>query len=160
MIRFPAAAFALAASILVAVPAAAAPPQIAGIAFVDNSVTAMGSGAHLPPGTPVIPPGSTVTGTSGCPTDRYNTTGLIVAVITYDGRPTAASLTITEHTARGTFQRAPYYIDLNPGVTLQFLGPIFDNGQYDLDLVSSFTGPMADKTHASFTLDRECRQVR
>ena len=137
--------------------AVAAPPQLTGIAFVGSSVTAMGSRARLPSGTVIVPMGATVNGTFGCPTDPYGTTGLIVAVIDYDGRPTAGSLTITEHTTRGTIERAPYYLDLNPGRTLQFLGPIRDNGTYDLELVSSFSGPMADKTSARFTLARSCR---
>lgn len=151
------------AAIAVAVVAAAsaasaAPPRIVGIAFVDSSVTGMGSRGHLPPGTAIVPAGGRVTGTFGCPTDQYGTTGLIVAVIDYDGRPTVASLTITAHTAAGPYERAPYYLDLNPGRTLQYLGPVRENGTYDLALESSFSGPMADKTSASFTLARSCGQ--
>lgn len=150
----------IAVAVLAATSAAsAAPPRIVGIAFVDSSVTGMGSRGHLPPGTIIVPAGATVNGTFGCPTDQYGTTGLIVAVIDYDGRPTVASLTITAHTAgTGTFARAPYYLDLNPGRTLQFLGPVRDNGTYDLALESSFSGPMADKTSATFTLARSCGQ--
>ena len=39
----------------------------------------------------IYPPGSKITGTDGCPTTRYHTDGMIVAVIDYQGRPTAGS---------------------------------------------------------------------
>ena len=84
-------------------------------------------------GTKIYPPSSTIAGTDGCPTTRYHTDGMIVAVIDYQGRPTAASLAVTRHPATGgQFQNAPYYLDLDPGRTLQFLGPIFENGSYDI----------------------------
>ena len=141
--------------------AEAAAPRIVGIAFVDSSVTAMGSRGRLPPGAIIYPSGTRITGTTGCTTNRYGTDGLIVAVIDYDGRPTAASVQVTRHPAEGgEFQNAPYYLDLNPGRTVQFLGPFNDNGQYDLEMVSSFSGPMADKTHGSFTLARSCPMVQ
>lgn len=149
------AAFALAIATATA-PACAAAPRIVGIAFVDSSVTGMGSRAHLPPGATIVPAGGRVTGTMGCPTDQYGTTGLIVAVIDYDGRPTAGSLTITAHTAGGTFARAPYYLDINPGRTLQFLGPVRKNGTYDLKLSWGFGGVNQPDVTAHFTLARSC----
>jgi hypothetical protein len=131
---------------------------ITGFAFVDSSVTSMGSQAKLPAGTKIFPPGSKITGSEGCPTTRYNTDGLIVAVLDYTGRPTAASVTITEHRAGGgTFQRAPYYIDLNSGRTLQYLGPIFGNGTYDVRFSYSFEQAKQKTTSATLTLDRTCR---
>ena len=69
--------------------------SLTGFAFVDGSVTAQGSRAKLPPETKIYPPGSTITGTDGCPTNRYRTDGMIVAVIDYHGRPTAGSLAVT-----------------------------------------------------------------
>jgi len=66
---------------------------LTGFAFVDSSVTGMGSQGKLPAGTKIYPPGSKITGTDGCPTNRYHTDGMIVAVIDYQGRPTAASIT-------------------------------------------------------------------
>lgn len=145
-------AFFLAA--LASTAAFAAPPRIVGIAFVDSSVTSMGSRAKLPANAVVYPPGSRIGGTTGCPTDQYGTTGLIVAVIDYDGRPTAASLALVRHPPG--VHDAPYYLDLNPGRTLQYLGPIRANGDYAMELTSSFSGPMADKTTVAFTLARSC----
>lgn len=145
------------AALLAFSSAASAGAKITGIAFVDNSVTAYGSRAKLPTGTKIYPSGSTITGTTGCPTDRYRTTGLIVAIIDYDGPPTAASLQVTRHPASGgSFDNAPYYIDLNAGRTLQFLGPIFDNGTYSMHFEAGFEGPSKTKVDASFKLDRAC----
>lgn len=130
---------------------------IAGFAFVDSSVASMGSQAKLPAGTKIFPPGSKITGTQGCPTTQYKTDGLIVAVLDYTGRPTAASVTVTEHRAGGgTFQRAPYYIDLNSGRTLQYLGPIFGNGAYDVLFSYSFNEGIEKKVSATLTLARSC----
>jgi len=141
--------------------AADASVKITGIAFVDNSVTSQGSKAKLPPGTKIYPSGTTITGTTGCPTDHYRTTGLIVAVIDYDGPQTAASLQVTRSPATGgTFENAPYYIDLNAGRTLQFLGPIFDNGSYALHLEAGFEGPSKTKLDANFKLARTCPLVQ
>ena len=131
---------------------------VTGFAFVDSSVTSMGSKAKLPAGTKIFPPGSKITGTEGCPTNRYHTDGMIVAVIDYQGRPTAASVTITEHPATGgNFERAPYYIDLDSGRTLQYLGPIFDNGTYDILFSYSYNLGAAKKSSATLILDRSCR---
>lgn len=131
---------------------------VTGFAFVDSSVTSMGSQAKLPAGTKIFPPGSKITGIEGCPTNRYHTDGMIVAVIDYQGRPTAASVTITEHPATGgNFQRAPYYIDLNAGRTLQYLGPIFGNGTYDILFSYSYNLGAGKKSSVTFILDRSCR---
>ena len=131
---------------------------IIGFAFVDSSVTGMGSQAKLPPGTKIYPPGSKITGTDGCPTNRYHTDGEIVAVIDYQGRPTAASVTVTEHRAGGgDFERAPYYIDLNSGRTLQYLGPIFGNGTYDVAFSYSYNLGLPKKSSTTLTLERNCR---
>ncbi len=80
-----------------------------------------------------------------------------MAVIDYDGRPTSASLTLTEHLASGSMNdRAPYYIDLNPGRTLQFLGPVFDNGSFDMVLEYDYSLGAGQKRTGSFTLSRNC----
>jgi len=132
-----------------------------GIVFVDNSVTALGSRARLPEGTTIYPPGAQITGTTGCPTTRYRTDGLIMAVFEYQGRPTAGSLPVTRHPAAGgTFENAPYYLDINPGRNLQFLGPIFDNGKYDLKLTWGLGGRTNPETTSSFTLARNCPQPK
>ncbi len=137
--------------------ASASGATIAGFAFVDSSVTGQGGKAKLPQGTKVYPNGAKITGTDGCPTTRYQTDGLIVAVIDYDGRPTSASLTITQHPATGgTIERAPYYIDLNPGRTLQFLGPIFDNGTNDILFEYDYSLGAGKKVTGGFTLARNC----
>ena len=130
---------------------------VTGFAFVDSSVTGMGSQAKLPAGTKIFPPGSKISGTEGCPTNRYHTDGEIVAVIDYQGRPTAASVTVTEHRAGGPgFQRAPYYIDLNSGRTLQYLGPIFGNGTYDVVFSYSYNLGLPKMSSTTLTLDRSC----
>ncbi len=139
------------------VAAASAAAQLAGIAFVDSSVTSQGSRAQLPAGAKIYPPDSEITGTEGCPTTPYKTDGLIVAVIDYDGEPTAASLAVIRHPASGgRFENAPYYLDLNAGRTLQYLGPIFDNGTYEMHLTWG-VGQAQDKaTAAEFALARNC----
>ena len=107
---------------------------------MDGSVTGQGSRAKLPTETKIYPPGSTITGTDGCPTTRYHTDGMIVAVIDYQGRPTAGSVDVTRHPASGgQFNNAPYYLDLDKGRTLQFLGPVFENGSYDVRLTYDFS---------------------
>ena len=130
---------------------------LAGFAFVDSSVTSMGSRAKLPAGTKIYPPGSKITGTEGCPTTRYKTDGLLVVVIDYQGRPTAGSVTLTEHRAgAGDFERAPYYIDLNSGRTLQYLGPIFDNGTYDVLFSYNYNLGNTKTVSATVVLARSC----
>jgi hypothetical protein len=136
---------------------ASAAAQLTGIAFVDSSVTSQGSRAQLPAGAKIYPPDSEITGTEGCPTTPYKTDGLIVAVIDYDGEPTAASLAVIRQPASGgRFENAPYYLDLNAGRTLQYLGPIFDNGTYEMHLTWG-VGQAQDKaTAAGFVLSRNC----
>jgi hypothetical protein len=130
---------------------------ITGFAFVDSSVTSMGSQARLPAGAKIFPSGSKITGTEGCPTTRYKTDGLLVAVLDYQGRPTAGNVTLTEHPARGgSFERAPYYIDLNSGRTLQYLGPIFENGTYDVKFSYNYNVGNTKTVSATLTLDRSC----
>jgi len=130
---------------------------LTGFAFVDSSVTGMGSQAKLPAGVKIYPPGSKITGTEGCPTNRYHTDGMIVAVIDYQGRPTAASVTISETFDSGEiFLSAPYYIDLNGGRTLQYLGPIFENGTYDVFFSYDHNMGAAKTASAKFELNRSC----
>ena len=134
---------------------------LAGFAFLDSSVTGRGSQAKLPPGTKIYPPGSKVTGTEGCPTTRYQTDGLLVVIIDYSGRPTAASIAVTRHPASGgEFSNAPYYLDLDNGRTLQFLGPIFENGSYDVRLTYDFSLGAGETTSASLVLARSCAAPR
>ena len=131
--------------------------RLTGFAFVGNSVTSQGSHAQLPPGTRIYPPGSTISGTEGCPTTRYNTDGMIVAVIDYQGRPTAGKIAVARHPANGgSFANAPYYLDIDPGRTLQFLGPIFENGAYDVQLEYDYSLGEGKKDAASFVLARNC----
>ncbi len=131
--------------------------NLTGFAFVDGSVTAQGSRAQLPAGTKIYPPGSRITGTDGCPTTRYRTDGMIVAVIDYQGRPTAGSVAVTRHPASGgQFANAPYYLDLDEGRTLQFLGPIFENGSYDVRLTYDFSLGQGKTSSATFALARSC----
>ena len=130
---------------------------LTGFAFVDSSVTGMGSKAKLPAGTKIYPPGSKITGTEGCPTNRYHTDGMIVAVIDYQGRPTAASVNIRQtRDSGGIFLTAPYYIDLNSGRTLQYLGPFFENGTYDVFFSYDTNIGAAKTASAEFALDRSC----
>lgn len=131
--------------------------SIAGFAFVDSSVTSQGSRAQLAPGTKIYPAGSRVTGADGCPTNRYHTDGMPVLVFDYQGRPTSGSVTIVEHPARGgEFSRAPYYLDIDPGRRLQNLGPIFDNGTYDVRLDYHYAEGATKTTSATLILDRTC----
>ena len=136
---------------------AAAGAKLAGIAFVDSSVTSQGSRAQLPPGAKIYPPGSEIAGTTGCPTTPYRTDGLIVAVIDYNGPPTAAAVAVIRHPASGgRFENAPYHFDLNAGRTLQYLGPIFENGRYEIHMTWGFAGAQSTATEAEFTLARHC----
>ncbi len=131
--------------------------SLTGFAFVSSSVTAQGRRANLPAGTKIYPPGSKITATDGCPTTRYNTDGMIVAVIDYQGRPTAGSLAVTRHPASGgQYDNAPYYLDLDKGRTLQFLGPIFENGSYDVRFQYDFSLGQGKSVSATFVLARSC----
>jgi hypothetical protein len=145
-------------AVLIPYTASADNGTLTGFAFVDSSVTGMGSRAKLPAGTKIYPSGSKITGTEGCPTNRYHTDGMIVAVIDYQGRPTAGSVTVRENPdSGGIFLRAPYYIDLNSGRTLQYLGPIFGNGTYDVLFSYNYNLGNAKTATATLTLDRSCR---
>ncbi len=137
-------------------PPAADGVTLAGFAFVDSSVTSHGSGATLPEGTKIYPAGSTITGTTGCP-NRYRTSGLIVAVMDYQGPSSSGNLIWTRH-AQGQpdFTRAPYYFELDPGRKLQYLGPVFENGTYDVEIVWDYSHGAAKKTFGTLTLDRDC----
>jgi hypothetical protein len=147
-----------------AIPAkrAASPPPakggvIAGFAFVDSAVTTHGSRSKVPPGTRIYPPGSKITGTTGCPTTRYQTDGLLVVVIDYNGRPTAGSIQLTRHPASGgQFENAAYYLDLDSGRIMQMLGPIFENGRYDVKFTYDFSLGSGETTSASIVLERNC----
>jgi hypothetical protein len=130
--------------------------KIVGFAFVDAAVTGQGSRATLPPETKIYPPGSRITGTEGCPTTQYRTDGLPVAVLDYSGRPTAGSVTINLVPTPQFGQRPPYYIDLNTGRALQFLGPVFDNGTYEVKFEYFYGQAQTESTAAQFTLDRRC----
>jgi len=130
--------------------------SVAGFAFVDSSVTSQGSHAALPDGTKIIPSGATVTGEEGCPTTPYRTDGLLVVVMDYAGRPTAGSVTISQDRDGFVVNRAPYYLDFNPGRVLQFLGPVFENGTYDLKIEYDFAQGAPKQAHAVITLARQC----
>jgi hypothetical protein len=134
--------------------------RIVGFAFVDASVTGEGSRATLPEGAKILPPGADVTGAEGCPSSRDGTDGLIVAVIDYRGRPTAASLTITRHPGTDLAnQRPPRYLDLDAGRKVQYLGPLAANGSYSVAL-EYFFGEAATKSDtAELTLDRNCPEL-
>jgi hypothetical protein len=130
---------------------------IAGFAFVNSSVTAQGRRADLPPGTKIYPPGSKITGTDGCPTNRYHNDGLIVAVIDYRGEATPGRLAVTRHPATGgQYENAPYYLDLAKGRILQFLGPIFENGSYDVNFEYDFALSQGKTVSTTFVLARSC----
>jgi hypothetical protein len=131
--------------------------SIAGFAFVNSSVTAQGRRADLPPGTKLFPPGSKITGTDGCPTTRYHNDGMIVAVIDYQGDPMPGKVAVTRHPASGgQFNNAPYYLDLQKGRLLQFLGPIFENGSYDVSVEYDFTLGQGKTVSTTFVLARSC----
>lgn len=141
-------------------PAGPSNAKIAGIAFVGSSVTANGHYTPLPAGTAIYPSGSTISGTTGCPTNRYGTDGMIVVVIDYTGRPTAGSLTLTRHPATGgNFTDAPYMMDINPGRYLQTIGPYTVNGSYDVVMEYDYSQGAPKKVSASYTLARNCPPV-
>lgn len=131
--------------------------SIAGFAFVNSSVTAQGRRADLPPGTKIYPPGSKITGTDGCPTTRYHNDGMIVAVVDYQGEAMPGRVAVTRHPARGgQFNNAPYSLDLQKGRLLQFLGPIFENGSYDVSVEYDFTLGQGKTVSTTFVLARSC----
>ena len=85
----------------------------------------------------------------------------MVVVIDYNGRPSAASVAVTRHSASGgQFENAPYYLDLDSGRTMQFLGPFFENGTYDVRLEYDFSLGKGESTSASIVLARNCPAPR
>jgi hypothetical protein len=123
-------------------------------------VTAGGHYTPLPAGTAIYSSGSTISGATGCPTNRYGTDGMIVVVIDYNGRPTAGSLTLIRHPATGgNFTDAPYMMDLNPGRYLQTIGPYTVNGSYEVQMSYDYSLGPGQKTSATFTLARNCPAV-
>ena len=130
-----------------------------GLAFVDSSVTARGGRGALSSGTTVFPPGATVTGATGCPTSSTGEDGLMVLVMDYNGPPTSAAVTTTissPETGIG-FSVAPYYLDLNAGRRVQFLGPRHQNGTYDILVEYGYASASGfPKLTARFVLDRSC----
>jgi hypothetical protein len=131
--------------------------KIVGFAFVSSAVTGAGARAVLPAAAKIYPPGSKIPGTDGCPSNENPNEGLLVAVIDYSGRPTAGSVTVNLVPAPQFGQRPPYSLDLNAGRTLQFLGPVFDNGTYKVTLEYFFGQGQQKSTSAEFTFDRRCR---
>ena len=128
------------------------------LAFVDNSTTSRGN-AVLPAGTPIYRPGSTIDGTAGCPTTSFGTDGLMVLVMDYQGAPTSASVTTTITPPEGGpgFEVAPYYLDLNPGQRIQYLGPRNQNGTYDIHIEYGYARSTGfPKMDVRFRLNRSC----
>jgi len=154
-----AAGLVLFAAVLTAAPGARGGDgvTVAGFAFVDTSVTSEGSRAALPAGVRIFPSGSTITGTEGCPTTPYRTDGLPVVVMDYAGRPSAGSVAIVQHLADGrVIERAPYQLNFDPGRVLQYLGPVFDNGTYELTIEYFFGQGVPHRVSATLVLDRHC----
>jgi len=131
-------------------PTPAKGTRIEGIAFIDSS-----QGIRtLPAGTHIYPPGSTVTGATGCQTTP--TDGQLVLVFDYSGRPVAGSIDLTvPDGSGGSYQHAPIEMDVNPGQTVQFLGdPLPANGKYTLTV--ELLGLHPQNLPATFTLNRTC----
>ena len=125
------------------VPESARRARYVGVAFVDSAVTGEGSRAVLPPGTKIYPDGAEITGTEECPTTKYKTDGLPVAVIEYQGRPTSARVNVIRRPeSGGAFAEPPYTLNLDPGQKIQML-----------DRPHDVTGK------GSFTLERDCPSV-
>jgi hypothetical protein len=132
--------------------------SLAGFAFVDASVTSQGSHAKLPAGTKIFPPGSKITGAEGCPKTSYGTDGLTVAVIDYEGSPSAGSVAVTRHPVTGgDFEDAPYYLDLNRGRNLQELSDISANGSYDVRFTYNIGEGQKKTISTKLVLARSCR---
>lgn len=140
---------------------AAGTAKIAGIAFVDSLATGRGSHATLPAAAKIYPPGTKITGTAGCPTTRHRPDELVVAVIDYEGAPTAGRLQVVRQLPSGQpFADAPYYLDIDQGRLLQYLGPIFDNAKYTLRLTWGLGEAQNSQAAATFVLARTCPRVR
>jgi len=52
--------------------------------------------------------------------------------------------------------RAPYHLNLDTGRKLQFLGPIVENGAYELELAYGLAHQKPLTTSGRFVLDRRC----
>ena len=102
-----------------------------------------------------------MSGTFGCPTSPFGQDGLMVLVLDYNGPPTTASVmtTITGPDDSQGFSVAPYYLDLNQGRQVQYLGPRTENATYDVTVEYSYaTATGFPKLTARFVLNRSCRQ--
>lgn len=131
--------------------------SIVGFAFVNSSVTAQGRRAEPPARNENLSPAQRLPGTDGCLTTRYHNDGMIVAVIDYRGEAMPGRVAVTRHPARGgQFNNAPYYLDLQKGRQLQFLGPIFENGSYDVGVEYDFTLSQGKTVSTMFVLARSC----
>lgn len=85
----------------------------------------------------------------------------MVLVLDYAGGPTSASITTTITPPEGGqgFTVAPYYLDLDPGQRVQFLGPRNQNGTYDILVEYGYARATGfPKLNARFTLNRTCQQ--
>jgi hypothetical protein len=155
---------ALAAAVAAAWPDGAVPAaqkaKLVGFAFVDSRVTAQGSRARLPRGIRIFPSGSRLTGKTACPRRFGGSTpldGLLVVVLDYTGSPTAGSATLTFKPAgsgRAGFPDAPYQLDVDPGRTLQYLGPRTQNGTYAVKIELFGTAPQ--RLAGKIVLARRC----
>jgi hypothetical protein len=82
---------------------------------------------------------------------------MIVAVIDYQGEAMPWKVAVTRHPASGgQYENAPYYLDLQKGRLLQFLGPIFENGSYDVSFEYDFTLGQGKTVSTTFVLARSC----
>ncbi len=105
----------------------------------------------------MFPTVSKITGTDGCPTTRYHNDGMIVAIIDYQGEAMPGRVAVTRHPASGgQFNDAFYYLDLQKGRLLEFLGPIFENDSYDVSVECDFTLSQGKTVSTTFVLARSC----
>lgn len=131
--------------------------SIVGFAFVNSSGDGTGAASGIPRPERKFIPGSKTTGTDGCLTTRYHNDGMIVAVIDYRGEAMPGRVAVTRHPARGgQFNNVPYYLDLQEGRQLQFLGPIFEYGSYDVSVEYDFTLGQGKRISTMFVLARSC----
>jgi hypothetical protein len=154
----------IAAALTAAWPGGAVPAaqkaKLVGFAFVSSNVTSQGSRARLPGGTRIFPSGSRVTGKTACPRRFGGSTpldGLLVVVLDYKGTPTAGTATLTFTPAgsgRAGFPDAPYQLDVDPGRTLQYLGPRTQNGTYALKV--ELFGAAPQRLSGKIVLARRC----
>jgi hypothetical protein len=155
---------ALAVALAVAWPgsavASAQRAKLVGFAFVSANVTSQGSRAKLPRGTKIFPTGSRLTGKTACPRHYGGSTpldGLLVVILDYAGPRTAGTATLTFTPAgsgRAGFPDAPYQLDVDPGRTLQYLGPRTQNGRYAVDV--QLFGSAPQRLAGRIVLARRC----